>query len=92
MYSNLKGHPSLCLAGERCQNQRFVKRQYPNQKPFDTITRGIGLKTMVDIKKGDFVNEYVGEIIDEEECKRRLESAHETDCRNFYFLTIDKDR
>jgi histone-lysine N-methyltransferase NSD2 len=56
------------------------------------VSRGWGLKAIEDIKKGDFVNEYVGELIDEEECKRRLDSAHENDCRNFYFLTIDKDR
>ena len=86
------GHPTLCPAGERCQNQRFVKRIYPKQVPFNTGSRGTGLKTLVDIKKGDFVNEYVGEIIDENECKRRIELAHKNDCRNFYFLTIDKER
>lgn len=46
----------------------------------------------MDIKKGDFVNEYVGELITDEECKRRLEVAYEMDICNFYFLTIDKDR
>lgn len=85
-------HPATCPARERCMNQRFVKRQYPKQEPLFTGSRGWGLKTMVDIKKGDFVNEYVGEIIDDEECKRRLELAHVNDVRNFYFLTIEKDR
>lgn len=85
-------HPLVCPAGERCQNQRFVKRQYPRQEPLYTGSRGWGLRALVPIKKGEFVNEYVGELIDEEECKRRLELAHETDVSNFYFLTIDKDR
>lgn len=85
-------HPAMCPAGERCQNQRFVKRQYPRQEPVQTHGRGWGLRSLVEIKKGEFVNEYVGELIDEEECKRRLESAHENDICNFYFLTVEKDK
>lgn len=34
----------------------------------------------------------MGEIIDEEECKRRMEYAHVNKITNFYFLTLDKDR
>lgn len=41
---------------------------------------------------GDFVIEYVGEMIDEDEYKRRLADMHERNEDNFYFLTIDKDR
>ena len=85
-------HPAICPAGERCQNQRFVKRLYPKQEQFFTGSRGWGLRALVDLKKGDFVNEYVGEIIDDEECKRRLEDAHENSNFNFYFMTIQKNR
>uniref|UniRef100_A0A8C2SPZ1 Nuclear receptor binding SET domain protein 2 n=1 Tax=Coturnix japonica TaxID=93934 RepID=A0A8C2SPZ1_COTJA len=42
--------------------------------------------------KGEFVNEYVGELIDEEECMARIKYAHENDITHFYMLTIDKDR
>ena len=38
------------------------------------------------------MNEYVGDLIDEEECKRRLEKAHEDDVHNFYMMTLDMDR
>lgn len=85
-------HPGVCPAGNRCQNQRFIKRQYPRQEAVKTGDRGWGLRTLVDIKKGEFVNEYVGELISEEECKRRLELSYENDVTNFYFLTLDKDR
>lgn len=40
--------------------------------------------------QGEFVNEYVGELIDEEECMARIRHAHENDIRHFYMLTIDK--
>lgn len=41
---------------------------------------------------GQFVIEYVGELIDEEEFKRRMRRKHEIRDENFYFLTLDKER
>ncbi|XP_072487229.1 histone-lysine N-methyltransferase, H3 lysine-36 specific isoform X3 [Notamacropus eugenii] len=85
-------HPTVCPAGGRCQNQCFSKRQYPEVEIFRTLQRGWGLRTKTDIKKGEFVNEYVGELIDEEECRARIRYAQEHDITNFYMLTLDKDR
>lgn len=36
------------------------------------------------------MNEYVGELIDEEECMARIKHAQENDMTHFYMLTIDK--
>ncbi|CAB1324995.1 unnamed protein product [Coregonus sp. 'balchen'] len=85
-------HPQVCLAGERCQNQSYTKRQYTQVEIFRTLSRGWGLRGVSDIKKGAFVNEYVGEVIDEEECRARIRHAQENDICNFYMLTLDKDR
>uniref|UniRef100_A0A8D0L4V1 Histone-lysine N-methyltransferase, H3 lysine-36 and H4 lysine-20 specific n=1 Tax=Sphenodon punctatus TaxID=8508 RepID=A0A8D0L4V1_SPHPU len=85
-------HPAVCPAGERCQNQCFTKRQYPEVEIFRTLARGWGLQAKRDIRKGEFVNEYVGELIDEEECRTRIRYAQEHDITNFYMLTLDKDR
>jgi len=38
------------------------------------------------------VNEYVGDLVDEEECKRRMIQAHADNITNFYMLTLDKNR
>ncbi|XP_070607547.1 histone-lysine N-methyltransferase NSD2 isoform X2 [Erythrolamprus reginae] len=85
-------HPQVCPAGERCQNQCFTKRQYPETKIIRTEGKGWGLVAKRDIRKGEFVNEYVGEVIDEGECMARIKYAHENDITHFYMLTIDKDR
>ncbi|KAK7109515.1 histone-lysine N-methyltransferase NSD2-like [Littorina saxatilis] len=85
-------NPNVCPAKEACNNQRFQKRQYPENAPHRTEARGWGLKTIVDVKKGQFVNEYVGDLIDEEECKRRIKQAHDDNITNFYMLTVDKNR
>ncbi|XP_028322398.1 uncharacterized protein nsd1b isoform X2 [Gouania willdenowi] len=85
-------HPQVCPAGERCLNQAFSKRQYSQVEIFRTLSRGWGLRCAHDIKKGHFVSEYVGEVIDEEECRARIRHAQENDICNFYMLTLDKDR
>uniref|UniRef100_A0A8C2XBC3 Histone-lysine N-methyltransferase, H3 lysine-36 specific n=1 Tax=Cyclopterus lumpus TaxID=8103 RepID=A0A8C2XBC3_CYCLU len=85
-------HPQVCAAGERCQNQAFTKRQYTPVEIFRTLSRGWGLVGLSDIKKGAFVSEYVGEMIDEEECRARIRHAQENDICNFYMLTLNKDR
>ncbi|XP_058654012.1 histone-lysine N-methyltransferase NSD3 isoform X4 [Onychostoma macrolepis] len=85
-------HPQVCPAAERCQNQSFTKRQYTEVEIFRTLSRGWGLRSVSDIKKGAFVNEYVGEVIDEEECRARIKHAQENNICNFYMLTLDKDR
>lgn len=40
--------------------------------------------------QGEFVNEYIGELIDEEECRARIKYAQENNITDFYMLTIDK--
>ncbi|KAF0298562.1 Histone-lysine N-methyltransferase, H3 lysine-36 and H4 lysine-20 specific [Amphibalanus amphitrite] len=88
----LECHPELCRAGDRCLNQRFQKRLYPQLQVVRTANKGWGLATCVDLKKGDFVIEYVGEVISELELHRRVELKHRTQDDNYYFLTIDRDR
>lgn len=44
-------HPQVCPAGERCQNQDFTKRLYPETKIIRTAGKGWGLVSMRDIKK-----------------------------------------
>ncbi|XP_052427874.1 histone-lysine N-methyltransferase NSD2-like isoform X2 [Carassius gibelio] len=85
-------HPQVCPAAGRCQNQDFTKRLYPETKIIRTAGKGWGLVSLRDIKKGEFVNEYVGELIDEEECIARIKYAQENNITHFYMLTIDKDR
>lgn len=61
-------------------------------EPFHTVARGWGLRSLEYIKAGQFVIEYVGEVIDEAEYKQRLHRKKELKNENFYFLTIDNNR
>lgn len=44
-------HPQVCPAGERCQNQCFTKRLYPEAEIIKTDRRGWGLRAVQNIKK-----------------------------------------
>lgn len=81
---------AICKNQDKCKNQRFKKREYAKTEKFKTQA-GWGLRCLEDIKKGQFVIEYVGELIDEEECNKRLKEMASRNDRNFYFLTIDKE-
>ena len=60
--------------GKGCKNQRFRKREYAKVAWFHTgDTRGAGLMAEENIKKDDFIIEYVGEIISLEEYEKRQE-------------------
>ncbi|VEL35827.1 unnamed protein product [Protopolystoma xenopodis] len=86
-------NPLVCPNGDKCRNQRFTKRLYPPQKIFWTgEERGWGLKTVNPIAKGDFVNEYIGDLIDEDEANRRLRFAHENNINNYYMMLLDANR
>lgn len=44
-------HPEVCPSGERCCNQDFTQRRYPDTKIIKTPGKGWGLITLRDIKK-----------------------------------------
>ena len=45
----------------------------------------------LDAKKGQFVIEYVGELISDETCRERVRKGINDGVINYYMLTIDKD-
>lgn len=62
--------PSSCPAN--CKNQRFAKRKYASVEPFHTGTaKGCGLRALKDIKKGRFIMEYIGEVVEKDDYEKR---------------------
>lgn len=64
---------SNCPCGQWCTNRRFQRRSYATHKLalFKTEMKGHGLRTTSSIRKGRFLVEYVGEVIDMDELARR---------------------
>lgn len=83
--------PALCNAGDRCQNQRFEKRIYPNMVERRIEGKGWGLVTQELIPAGSFIIEYVGELINRKEFERRIEVMQHTKNEHYYFLTLSRE-
>ncbi|CAB3407724.1 unnamed protein product [Caenorhabditis bovis] len=89
--------PSSCRA--KCKNQRFAKRKYASVEAFHTGTlKGCGLRACKDIKKGKFIIEYVGEMLERDDYEKRKEKyasdknhKHHYLCDNGQY-TIDATR
>eukprot|EP00936_MAST-01D_sp_MAST-1D-sp1_P002798 g2798.t1 len=88
--------PGACRIASRkgdCQNQRFHRRQWRNVVARDTKqgNKGWGLFTKEKLAEGDFVIEFVGEVIDDEESAKRLELMRNTGERHFFMLMLHHD-
>ena len=78
-----------CPAGIRCQNRRFQKREFAKVEPFRTVNRGWGLRALEPLTKGQFIIEYVGEVIDLQTCAERLAGEYKG-LSSFYLLSLTK--
>ncbi|XP_053667793.1 nuclear receptor binding SET domain protein [Anopheles marshallii] len=80
-----------CPAKERCSNQRFTKRMYPGLEVRNFANKGFGLVALDNLQNGQFVIEYVGEVINTEEFDRRVQTMQTAKEENYYFLTVEPD-
>jgi histone-lysine N-methyltransferase SETD2 len=79
-------NPRYCPLGRTCSNQRFQRREYAPLERFLAGAKGWGVRAVEDVPAGTFLIEYVGEVISNQECMRRLQ---ERPTRHYYYLTLD---
>lgn len=84
-------HPDYCHAGSQCENQLFELRKSPRLEVVYMNERGFGLVCREPICEGDFIIEYVGEVINHAEFQRRMAQKTRDRDENFYFLGVEKD-
>ncbi|PXF45272.1 Histone-lysine N-methyltransferase, H3 lysine-36 and H4 lysine-20 specific [Gracilariopsis chorda] len=85
-------NPVTCRGGPRCANTGFHNRKLPLLRPFFTADqRGWGLRVEEAIKKGSFVIEYIGEIIDRDTLERRLGEAQKQGSHEYYIMDLTND-
>ncbi|EDO18530.1 hypothetical protein Kpol_2001p35 [Vanderwaltozyma polyspora DSM 70294] len=79
----------LCdTCGDNCQNQRFQKKEYADISVFKTKMKGYGVRANKDIEANDFIYEYKGEVIEEDEFRERLIDYDERGFKHFYFMML----
>ncbi|XWS73134.1 hypothetical protein CRYUN_Cryun02cG0099200 [Craigia yunnanensis] len=78
-----------CRCPETCTNRPFCKEK--KIRIVKTELCGWGVEAAEPIKKGDFVIEYIGEVIDDARCEQRLWDMKYKGVKNFYMCEIRKD-
>ncbi|XP_047320244.1 histone-lysine N-methyltransferase ASHH1-like [Impatiens glandulifera] len=81
--------PGYCPCGDMCQNQKFQKFHYSKTKLFQTEDRGWGLLADENIKSGQLIIEYCGEIISSDEAKLRSESYEAKGLKDAYIISLN---
>ena len=79
-----------CNCGNDCQNQRFQRKQYANVSVIKTEKKGFGLRANADLQSGDFIFEYIGEVINEPTFRQRMIRYDKEGIKHFYFMSLTK--
>ena len=61
--------PRFCPCGSKCQNQKFQSKRYAKLDIRRTGKKGHGLFTKQALRKGEFIVEYVGEVLHDDEAR-----------------------
>ncbi|KAJ6863277.1 hypothetical protein NC652_039973 [Populus alba x Populus x berolinensis] len=78
-----------CRCPETCTNRPFRKEK--KIKIVKTEFCGWGVEAAEPLNKGDFIIEYIGEVIDDKLCEQRLWDMKYKGVQNFYMCEIRKD-
>ncbi|KAL5362728.1 hypothetical protein BJX96DRAFT_154475 [Aspergillus floccosus] len=79
-----------CGCGPECQNQRFQRKEYAPVSVIKTEKKGFGLRAESDLRPHQFIFEYVGEVINEGQFRRRMRQYDEEGIKHFYFMSLSK--
>ncbi|KAJ0239840.1 SET domain-containing protein [Hirschfeldia incana] len=82
---------SSCNCGSECNNKPFQQRRVKKLKLTQTEKCGSGIVAEEFIQEGEFIIEYVGEVIDDVTCGDRLWKMKHRGETNFYLCEINKN-
>eukprot|EP00818_Percolomonas_sp_WS_P009026 CAMPEP_0117443380 /NCGR_PEP_ID=MMETSP0759-20121206/4665_1 /TAXON_ID=63605 /ORGANISM="Percolomonas cosmopolitus, Strain WS" /LENGTH=1387 /DNA_ID=CAMNT_0005235353 /DNA_START=283 /DNA_END=4446 /DNA_ORIENTATION=- len=72
-----------------CENKRFQKKKWIKSAVKATPMKGWGLFSQQDVEEEDFIMEYVGEIIDDEELEARKVQYAKEGRPHYYFISLE---
>ncbi|KQJ98371.2 histone-lysine N-methyltransferase ASHR3 [Brachypodium distachyon] len=82
-----------CSRACKCSNE-CTNRPFRREKRIEVVKTqhcGWGVVALESIQKGDFVIEFVGEVIDDVTCEERLEDMKRRGDQNFYMCKVNKN-
>lgn len=82
---------SRCPVKNMCSNKRFQSAEYAKCEVFKTEKKGFGLRTTEDLSGGTFIMEYVGEVLDPKEFRKRAKEYSKDQNKHYYFMALKSD-
>ncbi|KAI0109692.1 SET domain-containing protein [Nemania sp. FL0031] len=79
-----------CVCTPDCPNRVVERGRKVALQIFRTENRGWGVRSTVDIKKGQFIDKYMGEIITGQEANQRRAQSHIAQRKDVYLFALDK--
>uniref|UniRef100_A0A803L775 Histone-lysine N-methyltransferase ASHH2 n=1 Tax=Chenopodium quinoa TaxID=63459 RepID=A0A803L775_CHEQI len=86
---NIECVQGTCPCGDLCSNQLFQKQQYAMLSWFRCGKKGYGLQVLENISEGQFLIEYVGEVLDLQSYEARQKDYAAKGHKHFYFMTLN---
>ncbi|KAL1171050.1 hypothetical protein V6Z11_A05G253000 [Gossypium hirsutum] len=86
---NIECVQDTCPRGELCSNQQFQKRKYAKMMSDRFGRKGFGLRMLENISAGQFLIEYVGEVLHMQAYEARQKEYASRGQRHFYFMTLN---
>lgn len=83
---------SRCVVGSRCTNKRFQNCDYAKCEVFRTEKKGFGLRATADLEAGEFIMEYVGEVVAPKDFRKRTKEYSKDKNRHHYFMALKSDQ
>ncbi|TRY65112.1 hypothetical protein DNTS_009668 [Danionella cerebrum] len=81
--------PSACPCGDQCDNQRIQKHEWVQcLERFRAEGKGWGIRTKEPLRSGQFIIEYLGEVVSEHEFRSRMMEQYFSHSGN-YCLNLD---
>ncbi|XP_017174991.1 histone-lysine N-methyltransferase ASH1L isoform X5 [Mus musculus] len=81
--------PNTCPCGEQCCNQRIQRHEWVQcLERFRAEEKGWGIRTKEPLKAGQFIIEYLGEVVSEQEFRNRMIEQYHNHS-DHYCLNLD---
>ncbi|CAM6101848.1 unnamed protein product [Calypogeia fissa] len=81
--------PAQCPLGDKCKNPKFERYQDSKTKLVKTDNKGWGLVADEDLKAGDFVVEYCGEVVPSKEGVFRAKVYEASGLKDSYTISLN---
>ncbi|KAI2611902.1 histone H3 methyltransferase DIM-5 [Hypoxylon sp. NC1633] len=79
-----------CACPPDCPNRVVERGRMVPLQVFRTANRGWGVRSTVEIKEGQFVDKYMGEVITAREANSRRAKSHIAQRKDVYLFALDK--